>query len=76
MDHDPGWNPIVTQGEPMERKLLTYEQACKKMSISRRTLYRIIAEGELIPVKIRSGIVRLKEGDVDAFIESSKTPNK
>ena len=50
--------------------LLRLKVAAVRMGVSVRTLYRIIAEGGLLLVRIR-GCSCLKESDVQGYIESN-----
>lgn len=50
--------------------LLTVPDACRLLSISRATLYRLMGEGIVRPVRI-GGSVRFRQSDLDAFIEAS-----
>lgn len=50
---------------------LNTETAAKRLGITTRTLYRFINEGGL-PAYRMGRVIRVKQSDVDAFIESSK----
>ena len=50
-------------------KLLTVKMACDTLALSRTTLYRLITRGELPVVRI-GGNVRIRQKDIDAFIQS------
>ena len=52
-------------------RLMTPEEAAGFLSVSTRTLKRLVAEGDLGAVKIR-GSMRFKLEDLEAFIEASK----
>ena len=52
-------------------RLMTPDEAAGFLSVSRRTLKRLVAEGELVAVKIR-GSMRFKLEDLEAFVESSR----
>ncbi len=45
--------------------------AAKRLGITTRTLYRLVDEGKLAAYKI-GRVFRLKQSDVDEFIESSR----
>lgn len=50
-------------------KLLTVKMACDTLALSRSTLYRLITGGELPVVRI-GGNVRIRQKDIDEFIQS------
>ncbi len=50
---------------------LNTETAAKRLGITTRTLYRFINEGGL-PAYRMGRVIRVKQADVDAFIESSR----
>lgn len=54
--------------------MLTVAQAAERMGVSRPVAYRLIASGEITRYKI-GGCVRVKDADVDAYIEASRTPS-
>lgn len=47
---------------------LSTREACERLGITLRTLYRFIDEGQLPAYKM-GRVIRLQAGDVDAFIE-------
>ena len=51
--------------------LLTTKEACEYLNISRATLYKLIREGKLKPLKIGRS-TRFDRRDLDRFIESLK----
>lgn len=51
--------------------LVRLNVAADRLGVSKRTLYRIIAGGELSPIHIR-GCSCLKEADLVAYVEKSK----
>lgn len=53
------------------RPLLTVPQVCERLAVSRATLYRLIGERRILPVKIGAA-VRFKADDLAAFIEDSQ----
>ena len=55
----------------MEKVLLTIKEACEYLNISRATLYKLIKEGKLKPVKIGRS-TRLDKRDLDKFIQQLK----
>ena len=62
---------------PQEKPLLTMEEACQFLGLSRSTVYRLIADGELRLIKVynRSLIARR---DLDGYVERlvcPETPN-
>ena len=52
-------------------RLMTPNEAASFLSVSTRTLKRLVAEGALRAVKIR-GSMRFKLEDLGAFIEASR----
>lgn len=56
----------------MNGKLLTPEEAAKRLAISPRTLREWLRAGKLKGVKMGS-LWRIAEHDLDAFIEANKT---
>jgi len=52
-------------------KLLSIEEACQMLGISRRTIYRLIDKGELKPVKI-GGRTKFIESEILEMIERNR----
>ena len=52
-------------------RLMTPDEAAGFLSVSTRTLKRLVAEGELGAVKIR-GSMRFRLEDLEAFIEANR----
>lgn len=50
---------------------LSTREASERLGVTLRTLYRFIDEGQLAAYKF-GRVIRLKDVDVDAFIESSR----
>jgi excisionase family DNA binding protein len=50
---------------------LSTADAARILGVTNRTLYRFIDEGQLVAYKF-GRVIRLKESDVDAFIEASR----
>jgi len=50
---------------------LSTAAACRRLGITVRTLYRLVNEGQ-IPAYRFGRVYRLKEDDVDSFIEASR----
>ena len=48
--------------------MLTVNQVAARLSVSRRTIFRLIADGNLSVVRI-GGATRIVESDLDHFIE-------
>jgi excisionase family DNA binding protein len=46
-------------------------EAAEKLGVVPRTLYRMIDEGQ-IPAYKMGRVIRVKEGDLDAFLESTR----
>ena len=56
---------------PAEIVWLSTQDAAKRLGITPRTLYRFIDQGEL-PAYRLGRVIRLKQADVDQFIEASR----
>jgi excisionase family DNA binding protein len=54
-----------------EIRWLSTQEAARRLGITTRTLYRFVDEGHL-PAYRMGRVFRLKQADVDAFIESSR----
>ena len=52
-------------------RLLTPDEAASFLSVSTRTLKRIVAEGKLDAIKIR-GSMRFRLEDLEGFIEANR----
>jgi excisionase family DNA binding protein len=52
-----------------DRLVLTYEDAGRRLSVSERTVKRLVASGELPAVKI-GGSSRVTVDDLDAYVQS------
>ena len=50
---------------------LSTAEAAKRLGVTPRTLYRFIDEGQL-PAYRMGRVIRLREGEVDAFIETCR----
>ncbi len=50
---------------------LSTDKAAKYLGITNRTLYRLIDAGE-VPAYKFGRVIRLKQSDIDAFIEASR----
>ena len=61
--------PNKRQGGVTQSKLITYQEAATMLSISVRTLKRRIQTGLLTPVR-DGGVVRLRPGDINAYIQN------
>jgi len=54
--------------------LLTLQQACARLQVSRSTFWKLRNEYAL-PVMRVAGVVRIRERDLDAWIEKHTTSN-
>lgn len=58
--------------EPTERPvvLLTMRVICERLSVSRSTVYELIAKGDLVPIHVAgsSRCVRFRESDIEDLI--------
>lgn len=55
----------------MEEKLLTYEDIVKLLGVAKITLYGWVCRAKIPFLKI-NGLVRFRQSDIDAWIESCK----
>ena len=60
---------MLTSSDP--NKMLSTADAAKYLGITSRTLYRFIDEGLIAGYRF-GRVIRLKQTDVDAFIEASR----
>lgn len=58
----------------MEERLLTIKEAMKYLKVGKNTIYKLIHEGKLKPVKIGKRTL-LDKADLDRLIEESKGKN-
>jgi excisionase family DNA binding protein len=50
---------------------LSTKDACERLGVTLRTLYRLIDEGQVPAYKL-GRLIRLKAGEVDAFIDGAR----
>ena len=55
----------------MATALLTYQETADRLRITVRTLYRIIDDGDLPPIKIR-GSLRISVADLEAYLQRQR----
>ena len=60
---------MASSGDPI--RWLSTADAAKRLGITARTLYRFIDQGD-IPAYRFGRVIRLKQDEVDAFIDSSR----
>lgn len=60
---------IEGKGEPASDRLVTINDVCERLDISRTTVYQMRKRGALKAVQI-GGAVRFREEDVNALIEN------
>lgn len=53
----------------MSEDLLTVEQVAEKLQLHRDTVRRYIREGKLPSVRVSATVVRVKQSDLDKFIQ-------
>jgi len=63
----------TTTPAPMVEKLLTYKQAGELLGVTERTVWTLVADGELPAVRFGRS-VRIDPADLRAYIDSRKTP--
>jgi excisionase family DNA binding protein len=56
-----------------ETTWLSTKEAARRLGIVNRTLYRLIDEGQLPAYKF-GRVIRVKEADVEAFVERARIP--
>lgn len=54
-------------------QLLTADDACEYMQCTRRYLERMVKSGRLRAFKPTPKLLRFKQADIDAFVESGST---
>lgn len=52
--------------DPMQ--LLTYNQACARLRISKSQLYRLMRAGEITPLKLSAQVRRISVAELDAYV--------
>jgi excisionase family DNA binding protein len=52
--------------------LLTYDEAAIKLSVSERTVERLVSRGDLLTVKVRRAR-RISDAEIDRFIKQHTT---
>lgn len=57
----------------MDEKLLTMEQLCDKLQVTRQTIYNWIEAGKISAIKVGPKMIRFEQKEVDRFIEAAKT---
>lgn len=62
----------------MDNALLTIPQVMERLSVSRTTLYRMMASNELTPLRLSDGIVRFEVEELERFLRTRRkaTPPK
>ena len=51
-------------------KLLTISEVARRLSVTPRTVHRYLAAGKLPRVQLSERAVRIREGDLERFIEA------
>lgn len=62
---------VDSTGGEMEERLLTLDDLAGYLSVSRRTVYRLL-EGNSIPAYRVGGQVRFRREDIDKWLETKK----
>lgn len=60
----------------MGERYITVKESMKKMSIGRNFLYELIKKGEITPYKMAKRATRLKESEIDEYMERCKNECK
>ncbi len=66
-------NATTTPGPGIVEKLLTYKQAGELLGVTERTVWTLVADGELPAVRFGRS-VRIDPADLRAYIDRCKTP--
>lgn len=60
----------LTDGGPaMGSYLLDYETAARLLGVSRRTVERLVASGDLVAVTVGDGSPRIRRSDLEAYVD-------
>ena len=54
---------------------ITTAEAARRLSVSKKTIYRRIADGSIPASHLSEKTVRIKEADLDAYMESKAQKN-
>jgi excisionase family DNA binding protein len=54
---------------------ITTAEAARRLSVSKKTIYRRIADGSIPACYLAKKTVRIKEADLDAYMESKAERN-
>jgi excisionase family DNA binding protein len=65
-------NSTLPTATPTGTKCLSLPEVARRLGISPRSVYRLLARGELPPALKFGGATRLLEADLEAFIVSRK----
>jgi excisionase family DNA binding protein len=57
-------------GEPFPARLLTIATAADRLSVSAKTIYRLIGRGELPSIRLSATCVRVEESALAAFVRA------
>jgi excisionase family DNA binding protein len=53
-------------------QLLTLEQVARQLSVSKRTVQRLVSQGQIETIHLSSGLVRVSEKAFERFIEKQQ----
>ncbi|MCX6496064.1 MAG: helix-turn-helix domain-containing protein [Rhodoluna sp.] len=53
-------------------QLLTLEQVARQLSVSKRTVQRLVSQGRIETIHLSSGLVRVSEKAFERFIEKQQ----
>lgn len=68
-------NSTATMPTPIVEKLLTYKQAGELLGVTERTVWTLVADGELPAVRFGRS-VRIDPADLRAYIDRCKTSSR
>lgn len=66
----PARSRLCVEQPEITPRLLTVDQAAHVLQVSRRTVYRLIAEGRLPPPVSVRGASRVRVDDIDRYLQS------
>ncbi len=69
--HNKEWRAGNLEKMTESIRWMSTKEASERLGVTLRTLYRFIDEGQLTAYKF-GRVIRLKESDVEGFIESSR----
>lgn len=56
--------------------LYTPAQAAERLQVSKKTIFRRIADGSIKAIRLGNKTIRIEEADLQAFIDGKRVPDK